>query len=268
MPSPFPGMDPYLEDPARWPGVHQSFITYTRDAMQPALRPRYHALIGERIYLIEPPQSMYPDMIFVRRPVPSEPWGEGGVAAAEVDAPVLVEILPQEIREVFIEIVHTASTEVITIIEVLSPSNKMSGEGRDLYLRKQQQILSSQVHLVEIDLLRSGSHTLAAPQHGLAELAEPWHYLVSVRRVPRRYRFELYPAWLRRRLPRIAVPLLAPDPDIALDLQAVFVRCYENGGYEDFIDYRREPPVSLPPDDATWADALLREQGRREGSSS
>lgn len=266
MPSPFPGMDPYLEDPARWPGAHHSLITYARDAMQPAVRPRYNALIGERIYLVEPSQSMYPDLVFVRRPEPLEPWGGGGVAVAEFDAPVLLEIPSQETREAFIEIVYTDSGEVVTVIEVLSPSNKAPGEGRDLYLRKQRQLLSSPVHLVEIDLLRSGSHTLALPQHALSNLPKPWHYLVSVNRALRRHRFEIYPAWLQRRLPRIAVPLRAPDPDIALDLQAVFARCYDNGGYEDFIDYRREPPVPLPPDDAAWAEALLREQGRRESS--
>lgn len=263
MPSPFPGMDLYLEEPTLWPGVHQRLITYASDLMESALRPRYHALISERIYLIEPPQSMYPDIVFVQRPALSEPWGKGGAAVDGVDVPVLLEIPPQEMREVFVEIVHTASGEVVTVIEVLSPSNKTPGEGRDLYLRKQRQLLSSQVHLAEIDLLRAGSHALAIPQHALVDLAEPWHYLVSVNRASRRYRFELYPAWLRRRLPRIAVPLRAPDPDIALDLQAVFTRCYDNGGYEDFIDYRHEPSVPLPPDDAAWADALLREQGLR-----
>lgn len=263
MPSPFPGMDPYLEEPALWPGVHQRLITYASDVMEPALRPRYHALIGERIYLVEPPQSIYPDIVLVQRTTPSEPWGGGGVAVADVDAPVLLEIPPQEMREVFIEIVYTTNGEVVTVIEVLSPSNKTPGEGRDLYLRKQRQLLSSPVHLVEIDLLRSGSHALTIPQHALANLGKPWHSLVCVSRAPRRYRFELYPASLRRRLPRIAVPLHAPDPDIALDLQAIFTRGYDNGGYEDFIDYRREPAVPLPPDDAAWADALLREQGRR-----
>ena len=69
MPSPFPGMDPYLEEPARWPDVHQRLITYIADALQPQIRPRYHARMGERVYILQPPQTMYPDVILTRRPV-------------------------------------------------------------------------------------------------------------------------------------------------------------------------------------------------------
>lgn len=80
------------------------------------------------------------------------------------------------------------------------------------------------------------------------------------------YRFEVYPITIRRRLPRIRVPLRAPDPDIVLPLQAVFVRCYDSGGYEDFVDYNAEPPVPLAPDDALFSDALLCEAQRRAKS--
>ena len=68
MPSPFPGMDPYLEDPAMWPDVHQRFITYLSDAMQPHIRPQYSARIGERIYVVDSMRSIYPDLALVQRP--------------------------------------------------------------------------------------------------------------------------------------------------------------------------------------------------------
>ena len=261
MPSPFPGMDPYLEEPTLWPGVHQRLITYTADALQPKVRPRYHTRIGERLYVVEPPHPMYPDIVLVRRP---RAVREPGLAVApvtdavtmEADAPIVLAIPPVEHREPFVEIVHTAGGEVITVIEVLSPANKTPGEGHRLYRRKQQEVLDSPAHLVEIDLLSEGLHTVAVSEEAVASLKER-RYLVSVNRAPERYQFELYPVPLPRRLSRIRVPLREPDPDVVLDLQAVFTRCYDNGGYEDFVDYHQPPPVSLSSEEMTWLESLL-----------
>jgi hypothetical protein len=268
MPSPFPGMDPYLEDPTLWPDVHQRLITYTADALQPEVRPRYHARIGERLYVVQPPHSMYPDVVLVRRP---RAVREAEVVApvadmdtVEADTPVVLAIPPVEHREPFVEIVHTAGGEVITVIEVLSPANKMAGEGHRLYRRKQQEILDSPAHLVEIDLLSEGLHTVAISEEALTSLKER-RYLVSVNRALERYQFELYPVPLQRRLPRIRIPLREPDPDVVLDLQAVFTRCYGNGGYEDFVDYHRPPPVSLSSEEMAWLESLLgKDQLRKE----
>lgn len=261
MPSPFPGMDPYLEDPTLWPGVHQRLITYTADVLQPEVRPRYHARIGERLYVVQPPHPMYPDVVLVQRPRAVRearvvaPMAD--VATLEADTPVVLAIPPVEHREPFVEIVHTAGGEVITVIEVLSPANKTPGEGHHLYRRKQQEILDSSVHLVEIDFLSEGPHTVAISEEALASLKER-RYLVSVNRAAtERYQFELYPVPLQRRLPRISVPLREPDPDVVLDLQAVFTRCYDNGGYEDFVDYHRPPPVSLSSEEMVWLESLL-----------
>jgi hypothetical protein len=216
-------MDPYLEEPTLWPGVHQRLITYTADALQPEVRPRYHARIGERLYVVQPPHSMYPDVVLVRGP---RAVREAEVVApvadvdtVEADNPVVLAIPPVEHREPFVEIVHTAGGEVITVIEVLSPANKMAGEGHRLYRRKQQEILDSSVHLVEIDLLSEGLHTVAISEEALASLKE------------RRY--------------------------LVRDLQAVFTRCYDNGGYEDFVDYHRPPPVSLSSEEMAWLESLL-----------
>ncbi|TEU10324.1 MAG: DUF4058 family protein [Anaerolineales bacterium] len=260
MPSPFPGMDPYLEDPTLWPDVHQSLITYIRDALQPELRPRYHACIGERRYVVESPHPMYPAVVLVRRPRAVReaevvaPVAD--VATVEADTPVVLAVSPVEHREPFVEIVHTAGGEVITVIEVLSPANKTPGEGHRLYRRKQKEILDSSAHLVEVDFLSEGLHTVAISEEALASLKER-RYLVSVNRRPKRYQFELYPVPLQRRLPRIRVPLREPDPDVVLDLQAVFTRCYDNGGYEDLMDYHRPPPVSLSSEEVAWLESLL-----------
>lgn len=263
MLSPFPGMDPYLESRALWPDLHQSLITYSRDVLQPLLRPRYHARIGERLYVIPPHRAIYPDVSVTHRQPVREPAPSGGSAVLAPDAPTVILVPPEEVREVFIEILDlTQGGQVVTIIEVLSPANKIPGEGHDLYRRKQQEVLSSDTHLVEIDLLRHGEPTVAIPPHYLTRY-QPWHYLVSISRATHRDRFEVYLRTIRQRLPRITLPLREPDPDVVLDLQAVFERCYEHGAYADLIDYSTDPKVPLPPEDAAWADELLRQKGLR-----
>lgn len=275
MPSPFPGMDPYLEAPRRWPDVHQALITYIRDALQPDIRPRYHARMGERVYILNPLQAIEPDVSLLsqRRPDPGgarvhEPGVRYAVpvpeprapAQAEMDEPVRFMVLRVEQREPFVEIVH-GDGEVVTVIEVLSPANKAPGEGHQQYRRKQEQILNSPVHLVEIDLLSAGLATVVIPAEELLGLP-PHRYTVTVRRGPE-LAFEVYPAPLARRLPRVQIPLRAPDPDVRLDLQAAFDRAYDNGGYADLVDYRAQPPVALTADEAAWLDDLLRSKGIR-----
>lgn len=257
MAGPFPGMDPYLEDPGRWPGLHQSLITYIRDALQPVIRPRYNASIGERVYVTQPPRSIYPDVALIER---TRTLRESAAAIAiEADVPVVIDLPPEEVRQVFVEIIDLAhGGQVVTVIEVLSPANKTAGEHHALYRQKQGDVLSSQANLVEIDLLREGLHTVFVPLAAV-DVIEPWHYLVAISRAASRNQAAVYPISLRGRLPRIAIPLAEPDPDVVLDVQAVFERSYENGAYADVIDYKRPPRVALSADDATWAESLLRE---------
>ncbi len=263
MPSPFPGMDPYLEDPAIWPDLHQRLVTYSADALQPRLRPRYHARIGERLYVLPPHRAIYPDVSVIhRQPVPA-PAQPSGTAVVAPDTPVVFSVPPQEVREPFIEIIDLArGGRVVTIIEVLSPANKTPGEGHDLYLRKQKEVLGSDTHLVEIDLLRQGEHTVAVPFPYLAPY-RPRHYVVCISRADRREQFEVYFFNVRQRMPRIAIPLQKPDPDVVLDLQAVFEQCYKHGAYEDLVDYAKPPTSPLAPEDAEWADERLRQKGLR-----
>lgn len=274
MPRPFPGMDPYLENPALWSGVHQRLITRIADTLNGIMPPRYVADIGERVYIVQPEQSVYLNVVVPEHPL-TQTQSErsvGGTATAVAvssDPPLVVTYEPVEIREVFVEILPVGEeSRVVTVIEVLSYSNKTQGhEGRKLYLTKQQEILKSQTYLIEIDLLRTGEHTVAVSQERLLEMRKrvmrKWDYFVCLHRGGQGNRFEVWPITIRLRLPRIPVPLAEGDPDVVLDLQAVFNRCYDEGAYARRIDYRREPPIPLEGEDEEWADKLLREKGLR-----
>ena len=146
---------------------------------------------------------------------------------------------------------------MVTVIEIVSPANKVSGPGRDSYLSKQQEILCSQAHLVEIDLLRAGPHVLAVPP-SLLEGRKSFDYLVCVNRaMPPRLDYELYPHRLREPLPRFGIPLADEDADVALDLQAVVAQVYDVGAYRQRIDYSRSCQPLLSSDDQAWANELI-----------
>ena len=252
----FPGMDPYLEDPRIWPGVHNSLIVYIRDQLRPLLRPRYIAAVEDRVYIEGPPREVIPD-VWIRRAGP----GEGGRAAAvlDADAPAVIRAGPIEVHETYIEILDRYSDQaVVTVIEVVSPSNKYAGAGRDAYLDKQREVLRSRAHLVEIDLLRGGPHVLAIPER-LAMTLGGYASLTCVNRARGgREEFELYPRGLRDRLPRIRIPLAGDDPDVPLDLQAALAQTYEAGSYRDRLRYDAPCTPRLSPDDQVWADQLIR----------
>jgi hypothetical protein len=267
MPSPFPGMDPYLEHPVRWPGLHHRLIGQISDALNAVLPPQYIADIGERLYVVQGRRSIYPDAFLIERPLPAPPVGPTGGSTAVLaasDPPLVITAQPEERREAFVEIIAAEDqSQVVTVIEVLSPTNKAAGsEGRRQYLEKQSALLASQTHLIEIDLLRQGEYTVAAPRDGLLTPV-PWDYLVSLHRGRQCGQFAVWPIPLRERLPRIDVPLADADPDVVLDLQAVFSRSYDQGPYARRVDYRQDPPAPLRRADAEWADELLRQRGLR-----
>ena len=264
MANPFPGMNPYLEDRALWNDVHHSVITYIRNALQPQIRPRYIAAIEERVYLEFAARDIIPDVAVLRR---KPPYPDKGVAVLEpeCDAPVVLRLVETPRTE---HAVHIYDREdemrLVTVIEILSPSNKDTrSEGRSLYLRKQREILHSAVNLVEIDLLRGGDYTLAAPLELLhAEVPNGWHYLISIHAFYDPAQVYVYPRTVRERLPVIPIPLLPDDKPAKLDVQAVVAQCYVDGAYEARVDYRRDPPPpAFSGDDARWIDALLREKG-------
>jgi len=265
-------MDPYLERPARWTGFHVRLITYIGENLQPQLRPRYVAMVEERVFLETTGQERRPDVFVTESGLPShlplraQPGG-GGVAVAEPEVAVaewewIAAPDAQEVHEPYIAIYDVEGREVVTIIEVLSPTNKMAGPGRREYLAKQREVLDSETNLVEIDLLRQGSHVLAVPAWEVARKG-PADYLVCTRRPARPGGYEILRLTVRHPLPRLPIPLRAGEPDVVLDLAAAFTRAYDAGAYDLITDYTQEPEPPLSRADAAWADALLRAKGLR-----
>ncbi len=276
MPNPFPGMNPYLEAKNLWRDVHWRFIAYAAELLQPLLRPRYHVRIEERLYVEPIERPIFPDISVIERPkTRPEQEQTGGVAVAvatevEVtcDEPTAILETTGPIPEGYLEIVDlTRGGKVVTVIELLSHANKTPGtDARWQYVQKQKQVLASGVNLVEIDLLRDGTYTLAPPLDLVkVVIGKEWHYLVSIHKATEPHRFYLYALTVQQRLPRIFIPLAPDDPKVAvLDLQAVIDRCYEAGAYDDVIDYRQEPPPPAFSQEVTeWIDKLLKEKGRR-----
>ena len=166
-----------------------------------------------------------------------------------------------EARETYAEIFKADGHRLVTGIEFVSPSNKVAGDGRRQYEQKQKELRGAGGNLVEVDLLRDGPFVLDVPP-AVAENVRPWHYLTNLVRAGSTS-CELYPIDLRRRLPRIRIPLKPGDADAVLDLQAVFDRSYDVGPYRLRIDYTKPPDVPLSEDDDRWADDVLRSNGLR-----
>jgi len=263
----FPGMDPYLENPQLWPGLHHALVVYIRDHLRPLIGPRYVAAVEDRVYLEGPDREVIPD-VWVRRGLaesPARPHSvtESAVAVLEEETPLLVNVPALEIHEPYITILDRMSGQkIVTVIEVVSPTNKYAGSGRKSYLLKQEEVLGSDAHLVEIDLLRTGHPVLAIPERIARRRAGDYDYLTCVNRAKEdREDYELYPARLRNKLPRILIPLAGDDADVRLEIQGVLNQAYDAGSYRDRIDYRKPCTPPLTPEDQAWADELIRQAG-------
>jgi hypothetical protein len=221
MPSPFPGMNPYLEKRGVWSNVHAHALPLFVERLVPQVVPRYIVKMEEHIYVHELPNGT------------QSPPAHVQVPAVDIERLAFIEIRDREHRE------------LITVIELLSPSNKRPGPDRDLYLSKRRQILASPTHFVEVDLLRGGPPMPAEDRPAC-------DYAVMVSRADERPRAGFWPIGLRDRLPVIPVPLGAPDPDARLDLQEILDHIYDAGGYAYYI-YDGDPEPPLRPDDAAWA---------------
>lgn len=267
MPSPFPGMDPFLEHPVIFPGLHDSMIAYLREFLQGNLPEPYYAEIGDRVWVEVSERPIGPDVKVLTR---DDEWEQRArtegvaVATATRTRPVVVTVPHDEHRETFLQILSGVHGErLVTTIEVLSLTNKTPGQhGRDLYLRKQREILDSQTHLVEIDLLRGGEHATSVPRKRALAKAGPFDYHVCVHHFDNLEDYFVYPIRLNEPLPEIAVPLLPGDPPVSVNLQAVLNRCYDTGPYHRRVRYAETipaPPLSLEQEQ--WARGLLRQKG-------
>ena len=262
MPSPFPGMNPYLEQPDFWPEVHHLLISLLLESLVPQLRPKYRVAIEKRVYEMAGNDSLLvgiPDVIVQRRSTPkSEGDSTVAVAPLTTQKPKRVEVpMPMEFREAYLEVREMATGEVVTVIEVLSPANKRMGKGRQVYEEKRDRLLGSRTHLVEIDLLRSGE---PMPVFGDDTNAS---YRILVSRGDRRPQADLYLFNLPDAIPAFSLPLRSEDTEPMVDLQGLLNGVYDRAGYDFIVDYAREPIPPLCQSDAIWTDAWLRDRGLR-----
>ncbi len=280
MPNPFPGMNPYLEEQSGWQGLHNMLIAQMAQALNAVLPPDYVASTEVRCLISRSPHEIAPDVVLRESWPVASPRSAGGVAVLDppeavlppamdaFDTPLVLRLEPLEERQAFINIVRIVrgkfrDAEVITTIEVLSPTNKNTrDDGYETYRRKQQTVLSSRANLLEIDLLRAGTHSVAVPEAALPK-ERAWLYLVCLHRGSRPFEYAVWLNALSAPLPRVQVPLAAGDPPVVLDLQAVLNLSYDAGAYDRQIDYAQEADPPLQGDDALWADALLRERSLR-----
>lgn len=257
MPSPFPGMDPYLENPAIWPDVHHGLIATIRRLINPRLRPKYVARVEQRVYISDEDdpgrEVIVPDVRIEtrRRPRASLEKHTAGLAIAE---PLIIPFfIDDEIEEARLEIIEVKTGKVVTVMEILSPSNKIRGSrGRTSFMTKRQEIMASEVHWVEIDLLRSGAPSVTRPP------LVPSDYRILVSRAGERNKARYWPVSVRQELPVVGIPVRVPDDDVPLDLGVIFRTAYDDAEYDATIDYRRPPVPPLRGDDAKWAARLLR----------
>lgn len=243
-------MNPYLEQADVWEDFHHNFLTWSEAALNASLGANYLARIESRLYIRE--LSDEERRFFGRADLSvAATRGEVGAAAvAEIAAPV--ELLLPEVdtaRDSWLEIRDRRDRRVITVIELLSPTNKKRGPDRDAYLSKRNGILASPTHLVEIDLRRGGERP-ALPQLPVCD------YYVFVSQYELRPRTGFWPIGLRDRLPKIQIPLSSPDPAVELDLQQILDRTYDLADYGKTI-YSEMPEPPLSSADAAWAKQFI-----------
>lgn len=252
MPSPFPGMDPFIEG-QKFKGFHTRFVAALGDALVPLLRPRYVVDVEEFVYLTGGPDDssevIEPD-VHVAEGEATFAAPSGGTALAS-PAPVTLTLpTPERIRQPYLRIHTRESADVVTVIELLSPWNK-SGEGRRQYLAKRHNILATPSNLVEIDLLRGGTRLPTV------EPLPPGDYFALACRRTHYPKVNVYSWSLREAMPPIAVPLREEDENAIVSLQEVFTTVYDRAGFDYSLDYSRPlaPPVG---DDANeWIRETL-----------
>jgi hypothetical protein len=259
MPSPFPGMDPWLEGEV-FPDLHHTLITYLRDATNAALPPGYIATTANRVW-VDDELRREPDVALFGKD--RERNGNGGTAVALAGLVAVGEQLTSDpVEEPYLEILSASGKRLVTAVEVISLSNKRAGEkGRETYQEKQREYQLSGVHLVEIDLLRRGPHVTATPLARLRSILGPFDYHVSVVAAGKRITHHAAGIRLADRLPAFAVPLDPGVPPVTVDLQPLLDRCYDGGRYAALVDYGKPCDPPLTPDQRAWAEAILRGKG-------
>jgi len=255
MPSPFPGMDPYLESRLLWHDVHQALAAQIRRQIAPHLSPRYVARLETRFVSSTPDgqtvSTLYPDVDITstrfreRATMTYAPSTDDIVTVT----PPLVLRVAEQIKLVTVQVRDVAQNRLVTSIEILFPVNKR-GAGLEEYRDKRNKVLFSEAHLLEIDLLRQGTRALV-----LIGLPHS-DYCVFLTRAGRRDQVETWPISVRDPLPAVPIPLLPGDDDVVLDLGHALRAIYDEARYDLSIDYSQPPVPPLSDDDAEWARTL------------
>ena len=257
VPCPFPGMDPYLEHPTLWPGVHNGLIAALQLALAPQLRPRYYIAIEERVYVTEPDQRAFigrPDLAVVGHPEAGSALQPAPTASSGLAVRVP---LPDEVRETYLEVRATGTDYVMTVLEILSPTNKRPGRGRRIYEDKRLDVLATRTHLIEIDLIRAGE-PMPILDNGSAS-----HYRILVSRGDCRPNATLYAFGVRQAIPPFPLPLKPEDQEPSVDMGNLLHALYDRASYDLRLNYQGEPAPPLSAEDTLWADQLLHRQGLR-----
>lgn len=253
MPSPFPGMDPYIEG-QRWDDFHSDLVPVMRELLIPQVRPRYTVSVERYVFLVYEDEERSvehyaPDASVVHSGDLPESGGAGSVAILEPH--VLTLPMPSDIRQKFLVIRSRERHEVAALIELLSPWNKRAGDGQTEYLQKRANYLRTETHIIEIDLLRGGTRL------PMIEPLPSGDFFAFIGRWQRRPKVDVFAWTLRDCLPKIPIPLKEGDDDVWLDLQEALNRTYDRGGYDYALDYGQEPSPPLTPDARTWARSLV-----------
>lgn len=261
-------MNPYLENPDLWTEVHHLLISLLAETLNPQLLPKYRAAIEKRVYLSGEEAVLVgiPDVTVEHRSssLPSPQSSPQTQVAASMESvatlpmPIRVTVpMPLEMREGYLEIRDVATREVVTVIELLSPSNKRSGRGRDTYLTKRQDILASSTHWVEIDLLRAGE---PMPILGTVPVSD---YRILISRGDRRPQADLYAFNVPDPIPEFSLPLRFGDSEPNINLHSLLDQVYDRAGYSVVVDYSQEPIPPLSESATLWLNPLLQEKQLR-----
>lgn len=263
MASPFPGMDPYLEGEF-WQEFHERLANQISIQLMPQLRPKYVALLAKRYVLerpalslfgLSPERSFYPDVHIVASPKAT--YSTPAASGLVVTEPTVELPSPSYVPQLTLEIKDVAKRRLVTMIEILSPANKYD-EGHREYNQRRIELMQARVHQLELDLLRRGKRISLAGQLPKAE------YYVYLSRVENRPFTKVWALGLPDQLPVVPVPLLQPDPDVPLDLQAAVDACFDLVGYEHLLEYTvAPPPPQLDQENAAWLEQTLSAAGWR-----
>lgn len=260
MPSPFPGMDPYLESPDHWGSVHSRINTAIEAQLNRNLPPGFVAELDQYVWLTGESDGDRellgrPDTFVAAPRHPSTADDVGGGVAVAIEAAVAVEptlettlAKSRKVRRSYVKITTARGNEVLTVIELLSPSNKAPGPDRTAYLAKRSEYLAAGVNLLEIDLLRADAHLPAG-----RPLPPVTDYLIVLCPRDKPSKASVWAFGVRDSLPSIAVPFKAGIAPVILDLRACLDRAYDDGRYRDKLDYDGPCDPPLRQSDAEWA---------------